>query len=347
MHFRNITPLRGCNASVLKPSPRLRIGLVTCAAEKLRDYFPTAAEPELVPTEPPFTPDDQRLVGALRRRGHHAAAVVWGVDVYALREQFDVIVVRSPWDYMDSDEQRQLFLTWLGDLHQHGPRVENDAAVMLWLMDKRYLLDFEQAGVSIVPTEAVGRDTSLDLVERHDTHGPLIVKHAISAAGAGLVFLNTRAEAAKFQSDFDERRRSSVQLVQPFLPEIKSHGEWSLVYLGGEYSHAVHKRPGAGGVLVHAEQGGSLRFADPPAIVRQAGDLVAVRCRDAFAVRDTVAPAPGAFPSLYLRIDIIETAAGALLSECEGVEPELFFRARAGSEVRCCELIESRCAATK
>lgn len=43
-------------------SPSQRIGLVTCGAEKLADYFPTAAEPDFVPTEPPFTPDDQLLV---------------------------------------------------------------------------------------------------------------------------------------------------------------------------------------------------------------------------------------------------------------------------------------------
>jgi hypothetical protein len=42
--------------------PSQRIGIVTCGAEKLADYFPTAAEPDFVPTEPPFTPDDQLLV---------------------------------------------------------------------------------------------------------------------------------------------------------------------------------------------------------------------------------------------------------------------------------------------
>jgi hypothetical protein len=45
---------------------------------------------------------------------------------------------------------------------------------------------------------------------------------------------------------------------------------------------------------------------------------------------------------LYLRIDIIETAAGALLSECEGVEPELFFRARPESVALFASFIESR-----
>ena len=37
-----------------------------------------------------------------------------------------------------------------------------------------------------------------------------------------------------------------------------------------------------------------------------------------------------------------ETATGSLLSECEGVEPELFFRARAGSTGRFASLMESR-----
>lgn len=53
-----------------------RIGLVTCGVEKLADYFPTAAEPEFVPTELPFTPDDQLLVDELRRRGHRVTAVI-------------------------------------------------------------------------------------------------------------------------------------------------------------------------------------------------------------------------------------------------------------------------------
>jgi hypothetical protein len=47
-------------------------------------------------------------------------------------------------------------------------------------------------------------------------------------------------------------------------------------------------------------------------------------------------------PPLYLRIDILETADGPRVSECEGVEPELFFRARPGSECRFRELVQRR-----
>ena len=90
--------------------------------------------------------------------------------------------------------------------------------------------------------------------------------------------------------------------------------------------------------MVHAERGGSLRFADPPAVVRELGDRAAAAVPHAFTHRG----GRSCRMPLYLRIDVIETSTGSLLSECEGVEPELFFRARAGSPVRFAELIESR-----
>lgn len=324
----------------MTPSFSQRIGIVTSGAEKLADYFPTAAEPEFVPTEPPFTPDDQLLVNELRRRGHQVTAVVWGADTSQLAERFDRIIVRSPWDYMDSDELRQGFLRWLDALAATGLPVENDLQVMLWLMDKRYLLDFAAVGVPIVPTRFMPSGGSFDLENFVEQHAGAVIKPAVSAAGAGLEFLPDRQTARSFQQEFSERCQGGAQLVQPFLPEIQTKGEWSLVYLGGEYSHGVHKLPAHGQIMVHAERGGSLHFADPPAIVRQSGDRAAALVPQAFAHggdRNCRMP-------LYLRIDIIETASGALLSECEGVEPELFFRARPGSAARFAELIESRSA---
>jgi glutathione synthase/RimK-type ligase-like ATP-grasp enzyme len=319
-------------------SPSQRVGVVTSGAEKLADYFPTAAEPGFVPTEPPFTPDDQLLVDELRRRGHHVTAVVWGADTSRLAERFDRIIVRSPWDYMDSDGLRLGFLRWLEALAATGVPVENDPPVMLWLMDKRYLLDFAAVGLPIVPTELIPVGGSFELEAFVEQHVAAIIKPAVSAAGAGLEFLPDRQAARSFQQEFSGRCQRGAQLVQPFLPEIQTKGEWSLVYLGGEYSHGVHKLPAHGQIMVHAERGGSLHFADPPAVVKELADRAAAVVPQAFASRGE----RSCRMPLYLRIDIIETAAGALLSECEGVEPELFFRARPGSSARFAELIESR-----
>jgi glutathione synthase/RimK-type ligase-like ATP-grasp enzyme len=320
----------------MTPPPSQRFGIVTSGAEKLADYFPTAAEPDFVPTEPPFTPDDQLLVNELRRRGHKVTAVVWGADPAGLAERFDRIIIRSPWDYMDSDELRQGFLRWLEALAATGVPVENPLPVMLWLMDKCYLLDFAAAGVPIVPTQLIPAGGSFDLESFFERHAAAVVKPAVSAAGAGLEFLPDCQTARSFQQEFSRRCLRGAQLVQPFLPEIRTNGEWSLVYLGGAYSHGIHKLPAHGQIMVHAERGGSLHFADPPEAVRQMGDRAAAALPQAFAHRGE----PGCRMPLYLRIDIIATAAGALLSECEGVEPELFFRARPGSAARLAELIE-------
>lgn len=319
-------------------APVYRIGIVTCGAEKLADYFPTSAEPDLVPTEPPFTPDDQLLVDELRCRGHEVSALIWGEETAHLAERFDRVVIRSAWDYMDSDAQRSAFLGWLERLRMTGLVVENEPAVMLWLMDKRYLLDFAAVGVPIVPTQWITRYESIDLEAFVERHVSAIVKPAVSAAGAGLEFLRDRMAARKFLPEFAARCRQGAQLVQPFIPEIQTNGEWSLIYLGGEYSHGVHKRPATGEIMVHAERGGSLCFADPPSSVRQLGDRVAAGVPRAFALRHGHA----CRMPLYLRIDIIETATGGLLSECEGVEPELFFRGRLGSAARFAELLERR-----
>jgi glutathione synthase/RimK-type ligase-like ATP-grasp enzyme len=313
----------------------LRIGIITCCAEKLTDYFPTTAEPEFVPVEVPFTPDDQLLVDELRRLGHHVSAVIWGADTSELTSLYDRLIVRSPWDYMDSDEQRRNFLSWLEKLAGTGLPIENDLQVMLWLMDKRYLLDLEAVGVPIVPTRLVSVGEVFDLEAFAKNHSGIIVKPAVSAAGAGLEFLPDLPTAHSFQENFVQRCQSGAQLVQPFLPEIQTNGEWSLVYFRGEFSHAVHKCPARGQILVHAERGGSLRFAEPPAVVRQLGDRTAAAVPQAFAVRHG---AECRMP-LYLRIDVIETNSGGLVSECEGVEPELFFRARPGSAAHFAELI--------
>ena len=96
-----------------------------------------------------------------------------------------------------------------------------------------------------------------------------------------------------------------------------------------------------GRIMVHAERGGSLAFADPPGGVRRAADLAAASVPHAFARRSG---RPCRMP-LSLRIDVIETAGGCLLSECEGVEPELFFRARPGSAARFAECLERSAAA--
>src|SRR5262249_38374408 len=152
---------------------------------------------------------------------HSVAPVVWGGDVAGLVGAVDCLVVRSPWDYMDSDDLRQRFLCWLADLERTGIPVENHPRVMTWLTDQRYLKDLEAAGVPIVSTRVVLQGETLNLGDLFESLGPFVVKPCVSAAGVGLVFLESRHAVSGFQAEFQTRCRRWAYLLQPFVPEIQ------------------------------------------------------------------------------------------------------------------------------
>ena len=63
----------------------------------------------------------------------------------------------------------------------------NDSGVVRWNSDKRYLLDLERAGVTIVPTQLVTRDRPVDLAGLCVARGwrDIVVKPAIGASAKG------------------------------------------------------------------------------------------------------------------------------------------------------------------
>src|SRR5450432_3586944 len=120
-----------------------------------------------------------------------------------------------------------------------------------------------------------------------------------------------------------QRRRVGCWLfVQPFPPEIED-GEWSLVFLGGEFSHAVKKRPAAGDFRVQHDFGGTVERCDPdPALVE-----------DARAVLRAAADATNTMVEdiLYARVDGVVRSGRLLLMELELIEPVLFFAQAPGA----------------
>lgn len=64
--------------------------------------------------------------------------------------------------------------------------------------------------------------------------------------------------AATDQQKLERVLAHSDALVQPFVPEIQTEGEWSLIYLGGKFSHSVKKYPEQSDYRVQAEFGDAL-----------------------------------------------------------------------------------------
>lgn len=299
------------------------IGFITCS--DLSRFFPDTEEPTL-------THDDRSAAEALRARGHTVVPVVWGAETPTV---FDVAVVRSPWDYQDSPEKSAAFFAWLEQLSTRVP-VQNPLPLLRWNLDKRYLRELEEVGVPIVPTEFFEPERALErseLAARAAIH-PIVLKPAVSAASRDTFLIDGPAAAERLVAhhgevpvdvDLDAWRGDRTFLIQPFLPEIRERGEWSVVFLDGELSHAVLKRPAAGGWWVQDELGGSVVSAEPPAAIVDAAAHAFAGLRSLSVASDGV---------LYARVDLIEAqppaarVAAPLVSEVELVEPELFFKRR-------------------
>jgi glutathione synthase/RimK-type ligase-like ATP-grasp enzyme len=291
-----------------------------------------------------LTADDSLAAEALRARGIEVIPAVWNSP--AIRwKAFDAIVVRSTWDYA---QRLGEFVTWVGRMELEGARLFNASSILWWNSSKIYLQELERSRVPIVPTRWMTAEGTAEMLRKLEGEVALlglgagdrfVVKPAVSAGGkrthrfdAALLGGSTRgreAERARLESALADFEPRTLMMVQPYLPEIESDGEWSFLFFGGRFSHAVQKRPAAGGFLVQTHQGGSLAGAEPPAgAVEWAAGVLAT----AESLRGE--------RTLYARVDAVRAAVGAatevmtkgwLLGELELLEPSLYFEHGAAS----------------
>ncbi len=280
-----------------------RVALVTC-----RDEAELPADDRLLPPE-------------LAGRGIAASAQLWD-DPNVRWESFDAIVLRSTWDYHVRYEE---FRRWIEARASEGAPLWNPAPLVEWNSHKFYLRDLERRGVPIVPTRFLPAGTGGDLGEILAREGwqRAVVKPAVSATA----FRTHRVDRRSAPNDAPAREllAESDALVQEYLPEIESDGEWSFVYLGGEFSHAVRKRPTPGDFRVQEQFGGTAETGRPDA------ELVR-RAQAAVAAID--------LPWLYARVDAVETSRGLLLMELELVEPTLYLASDRDAVRRFADAIE-------
>jgi len=265
-----------------------RVALVTC---------------ESVPDLPP---DELLLIRALAVRGVRAQAAVWSDPGIAWAD-FDTIVIRSAWDY---HLRFEAFFGWVDRVAAAGIPVWNPPALLRWNADKTYLRDLAARGVAVVPTRYLRAGESVSLVSLLAEEGweRAIVKPTVSASAFETWRVN-RNDAPTHDARFRALIGFRGMMVQPYLTAFEEAGEWSLIFIGGAFSHAVLKRPARGDFRVQEEHGGSAAAHPPPAgLVEDA--------------RRTLAALDG--PWLYARVDGCAVDGALLLSELELLEPTLY-----------------------
>ena len=263
-----------------------------------------------------LTDDDRLAVDALAGLGLDVVPAVWD-DASLDWTAFAAVVVRSPWDYFYRASE---FAPWIDRLAALRAPLWNPAPLLRWNMDKRYLRELERAGVRCVPTHwaegTSGAGDSLGEVLRRNGWARAVVKPLVS--GGAHETWKVGSPDAESEARF-RRLAASGAMVQPFVDEIVTEGEWSLLFFAGEYSHAVRKRPRAGDFRVQEAHGGVIVPAEPPPA------LLA-------AAREVLARVGG--PWLYARVDLCRHAGDWALMELEMLEPSLFLGADAGAPAR-------------
>jgi len=214
---------------------------------------------------------------------------------------YELVVIRSTWDYT---KDRAGFLLWASRV----PNLFNRYPIIEYSTDKHYLADLEATGHRIVPT------TFCDVGDRPtfpDTR--FVVKPTV---GAGSM------DADKYGPDEHERANDHVAhlhesgrdaMIQPYVASIDTAGERALVFIDGQFSHALTK----GAMLNVAE-------VDRSALFRREQMTSASAETDSLAFAHALLAEPLFDDLLYARADLVLMDEGWAVMELELVEPSLF-----------------------
>jgi glutathione synthase/RimK-type ligase-like ATP-grasp enzyme len=239
-------------------------------------------------------------------------------------ERFDLVVVRSTWDYA---ERRAEFLGWAERL----PRVVNPLPVLGWSTDKRYLAKLEVAGVPVVPTRFLEPGEPFEAPT-----GRFVVKPVYSAGGRASARYEPEGAQAATAHVKALHAEDRAAMVQPHVDGVETAGEIALIFLGGRYSHAVRKRVS----LRHGEA------TSPELYLEEVVEAAVPSPADLRVAEAAVAAAPAEEELLYARVDLVHDP-DPLVLELELAEPSLYLSYAEGSTERFAELIAGASGASR
>lgn len=260
---------------------------------------------------PRMTADDSTLYKPLADYGIRLSGAAWD-DLTVRWMDFDAVVLRSTWDY---HLRLPEFLQWIDSVEGAGVSVWNPPALVRWNAEKTYLREIAARDVAIVPTVWLAQGDAADLPALLAAQGwsEAVIKPSVSAS-AYKTWRVSAAQAAGHQGRLDSLLKQSGVLVQAFIPQIATHGEWSLVFFRQwngtvTFSHGVCQQPEVGDMRVQVEYGGQIVSRQPPAaLVTQAHRIL------------DIVP----YEWLYVRVDGLFVDEQFALMELEFIEPHLF-----------------------
>lgn len=244
------------------------------------------------------------LIGALTAKGIRVTCQPWQ-EGDAPFVSAGIILPLCAWDYAATP---QAFRDWITRIAAAGGRFANTPGLMLWNMDKSYLLDLAARGVPVPRTVLILNPAMEGVAVQMRAEGwsRAVIKPAIGQSGNGVTLLDLAVP------ENWPPLPPGAAILQEFQPEIATCGEITLTFFGGVFSHAVLRRPAVGEWRANSQYGVTLEKVAPEA------EVVTVAQQALAALPETPA---------YARVDgLVRSGQRFLVTEVELIEPALFLQ---------------------
>jgi hypothetical protein len=255
-------------------------------------------------------PDWPLFAAALAEAGVDATSISWDHEDLDW-QRFDLVVTNSTWDSVDRPQE---FLAWARRTAR-ATTLLNPVRAIEWNIDKTYLHALSSRGVPIVPTEWV-----VDAQGWAPPPYEFVVKPSISAGGRQTARYSPEQHSAAVAHVRRLVDQGQTVMVQPYIASVDSEGETKLVFIEGDFSHAVRIGP-----LLDAGAGVIERLWEKAVPM----EITAPTGAQLDTARDVLAAVQAEVPEalLYARVDLVTGATGEpLLGEVELVDPSLLLR---------------------
>jgi len=281
--------LTAASSGHVRPEPPLRVGLITCRE---------LPEPD---------PDSGLLLASLQQAGVEADLLAWDDPEAAPPSVFDRLILRSAWNYhLFPDE----FVAWIEDAARLT-HLSNSAPIVRWNVRKRYLESLAEAGVRTVPTAWLrrGMEAPLRRILADTGWTDFVVKPSISASSWQTHrYRVEHDELEQAESTLEELLPDRDMMIQPYVRGVDTAGEKAVMWIDGELTHAVTKKP---------------RFVGQAEFVTGAIEISPTERTIAQRSIAVAAAETGRRP-LYARVDLMPDEDGPMVSELELIEPSLY-----------------------
>ncbi|WP_027421063.1 ATP-grasp domain-containing protein [Crocinitomix catalasitica] len=284
-------------------------------------------EKYIAPNEPDWyskqvIKEDALIVKALEEQNLKAIKKDWADPNFDWNDTKSVLF-RTTWDYFDRFEE---FKSWLNAI-RHKTRLINSFELIEWNFDKKYLLDLQTKGIPIVDTHIIQQGSTMTLLDlQKSLNWPkMVLKPTVSGAGRHTYLIDTE-NISQHESVLAELLQNEDMMLQPFIENIKVHGEVSHIVIGGEYSHAILKLAQEGEFRVQDDFGGTTHLYAPSNEEKELAIAIVEAC-----------------PTLpaYARVDLMwNDKMELILGEIELIEPELWFRNYPNASTQLAEFVK-------